>query len=425
MVLDQALEGRVEFTEFSRVSKGLRPHPRGREQPALNPLPEGALANVRERRGLLDDVVVISREGRVDIPHRLRSVGRLEVLQRDRPLVLRHHRIPQAQADDLQVDGFDEPAPAAQVVYQLFGGALLEIQPVEPLAGGLRDGLDGLRALEGLETVAKGEAGGQQIEKWFEFGHVVFPHREERPQRGLRHGAVCFRILGIGREPGPEGVSELPEEVTLGGPIGAVQREQLFELVEDEQGKPGLALRLAETALEISPEGEFRQPVECEPLGFGKTGFERLERRQDVAIRGGAVRPSRAVEADDREGFQVRSRARDQRGLDQRGLAGARRREQPDDSLRDQQVADRHGFPLAAVECLALEKGNGSDEGVPERCLFLGGHRDLTRRAAAARPSRNARPIASRILPATPRTRWCSGSAGSRSRGTGLRVQGR
>ena len=307
----------------------------------LDPRPQAALALATRRgRGVHRALVELPEHG-VDVAEGLhlrlgdrRRVGR-QVL-------------PQAPADELELDRLDEAAVDVAVradahrqqpVDERLRDAVGERAPraVERAAHGRERRV----ALERLEQEPRLQPLRQERREPLELGEVLLPHHEHDAQQRV----------------GRDRLGDLDEEAALLLlPAVAVQLvhrlggEELLELVEHERPRPRLALRAR--ALEVRGEREAGELV------ARRVGRERLERREDVQVRDrGGVEARRGVAADAGERQQrdslVVERLRDG-GVDERGLAGARLRVHEHDRVAEDQRDDLLDLAVAAEEARAV-----------------------------------------------------------------------
>ena len=225
------------------------------------------------------------------------------------------------------------------------------------LAGRTFDRLQRAVRAEQLQPEAHGQAGRNGAHQRVQPRHELLAHREQRPAPPVaqRH-------------------AQLVEEHLAARVIGRIDRHDLLELVDDQDDA---LLRIG--FLDLREVGVQR--------GRGK----RLQRRRFCPLRRFFVQAEQQAEqvaVDVRAAGQLLGQlgvdarhgqyqevlgleVRDQRGLDQRGLARAGRRVEQHDAVGDELVEQAPLLAAAAVERLALLVGPCADVGVLAR---IGAH---------------------------------------------------
>ena len=138
---------------------------------------------------------------------------------------------------------------------------------------GLFEGLAGGVGVEQVEAEPAGEAAGDAVEVGLERGDVLLAHGEQRPEaRVLQHGPP-----------------ELIEELLLRGMVGGIGREDLLELVEDQDQPRRAGVRLPGGGRR--PSAATRAPVHSRsPGGVGRSlgGLGPADFQRRRACRGGS-----------------------------------------------------------------------------------------------------------------------------------------
>ncbi len=353
------------------------------EELALAPLADTPLADSGTQADLLDPPGIIAGQDGIDAPLGAAGVLLVEPIEAG----LAGEPIPVVEADDLEVHRLDVPAGdrhGLAVRALNVGGAEVGDEIVReigrdgyaPRLEGFLEGLTGGIDVEQVEAETAREPAGDEIEVRLECGHVFLAHREQRPE-----AAVLLQQT-----------AELDEEFLLRVLVGGVGRQDLLELVEDEDqpGRP-VAVPLTEG---IGPELERGlQRIEVAESGgrmcarrvripgpIGPRALQRGERGPDEPIRRPALRPfpgrgKRLLDSDDRQVVEplvaqardLVAQAGDEAGLDQRRLAGTRGGEEEHDPLGDQEIAEPLDVAVATEEVLAMPEGARADEGTGPR----------------------------------------------------------
>ena len=329
----------------------LRAQPVRRHQVAPDPPAQRSLGGLARARRGRDLRVVVAGQRLVDVA----EAG--DVRGRDLPRVGGQRR-PQSAAHHLQLDRLDvrplqrldravDPLHPhlAQVVDQLLRRLGAKRHP-----GRQRGRLHGRQRgcpIEQVEAEGRPQLARDRRAVRVEPGDEVLAHRHHQP-----HPVVAQRLAELGEE-------RLPRRDRR-----RLDRQQLLELVEHQHLRVlALALTTAREVLRQRQPGERRQ---LELPRLRHILLEAQQRAQHISVHA-RRRARRRLEPDahDRPDRKARRlQPRDQPGLQQRALAGPRRRVEQHDALGEHPVVQPRHLAVAAVQRLARAERPRPDVGV-------------------------------------------------------------